>query len=719
MGSIPANYNYSEPLCADELEAYNALTQYAQTNSAIFPKTYKFDSQTGIASSLVARLRPCKYDVAKGTAVRFPADTYARAARPNLQFPKLSSAGAYVVKLFNSLLPLALEPATTLNDLYLETFKWVVPDGYFISHILDVNLPERMQINIYSSTEGFALVVRDDNDFEFQRFYAPQYSSFDFIANYAANISLPYQPADFYKYGDIFYDFDFCEFNNCAYPEKESYLMPSKSGDEYQFNVLPYQSNVLPYESVDVGLFDKDFNLVQKIGTATKGAGITCECNAESCAEIVLTYSIPLVDWAAYLTQLNQLQVQGLGTSVQFKIFEQDNLTPIYEIGQSFAPVVNLDETRIAEMLDGTDIIFEFDTIASAWKWTYTIENPECGKQYYILNQIRHSTQTPIVLWNSTLTGCPTIVNPPLQLESEVLIPSVKNDCYRFGLYKYERNIYGAEIEICSTNPPFPLSNTGVPYVFVISDNTQTTIKYIVVLPYNVITYEQVLQYFQLYFPNSKKESSTNCTVVGICAYNNTFAQNDLLFFGQYDFSTSTFTEIPLGAVASDICQSTQGNEINEIYSFSNLISLDNSDCFSTMVQFWAESNAIAQGFEYYNDWHQQVRLGINGGGQKPIITESTYRQSNGVTRRPSNKQDLSIDLHTDFLDLETQSALVDATRHPNLVVDGRNIFVNGDIEVATIQDFTTQSSFEDLAQVKFSALIQGYQPKNSTCINC
>jgi len=75
--------------------------------------------------------------------------------------------------------------------------------------------------------------------------------------------------------------------------------------------------------------------------------------------------------------------------------------------------------------------------------------------------------------------------------------------------------------------------------------------------------------------------------------------------------------------------------------------------------------------------------------------------------------------LHTDFIDFETQCALVDATRHPFFVWNNQNLFVNGDIEVATTQDFTTQSSFEDLAQVKFSALVQGFQPKNSTCINC
>jgi hypothetical protein len=155
------------------------------------------------------------------------------------------------------------------------------------------------------------------------------------------------------------------------------------------------------------------------------------------------------------------------------------------------------------------------------------------------------------------------------------------------------------------------------------------------------------------------------------------------------------------------------------LYSLSNIINIDASDCFSTMLEFWANSNSIAQGFEYFNEWKQRVRLGINGGGAKPVIEENLYRQSNGVHRRPQNKQDLSLDLHTDFIDPETQLALVDATRHPYLVWNNKSIFVKGDIDVATIQDFTTQSSFETLAQVKFSALLQGFQPKNSSCLTC
>ena len=155
------------------------------------------------------------------------------------------------------------------------------------------------------------------------------------------------------------------------------------------------------------------------------------------------------------------------------------------------------------------------------------------------------------------------------------------------------------------------------------------------------------------------------------------------------------------------------------LYSLSNIINIDKADCFSTILEFWADSNSIAQGMEYYNDWKQRVRIGLNGGGDKPIIEESLYRQSNGVHRRPQNKQDLSLDLHTDFFDLETQLAMTDATRHPYLIWEGKSIFVKGDIEVATTQDFTTQSSFETLSQMKFQALIQGFQPRNSSCLTC
>lgn len=183
-------------------------------------------------------------------------------------------------------------------------------------------------------------------------------------------------------------------------------------------------------------------------------------------------------------------------------------------------------------------------------------------------------------------------------------------------------------------------------------------------------------------------------------------------YIGDIDFNEIS----PLFTSAEQVCEcQTQ----YYLYSLSNIIKVDSADCFSRMIEFWGDNDTIAQGFEYISNWKQRIRIGLNGGGEKPVIEESLYRQSNGVHRRPQNKQDLSIDLHTDFFDLETQLAMTDATRHPYLVWNGQSIFVKGDLEVATIQDFTTQSSFETLSQMKFQALKQGFQPKNSSCLTC
>ena len=158
---------------------------------------------------------------------------------------------------------------------------------------------------------------------------------------------------------------------------------------------------------------------------------------------------------------------------------------------------------------------------------------------------------------------------------------------------------------------------------------------------------------------------------------------------------------------------------IAEIYSFSNALILDNSECFSTIWQFGTSMDSVVEGFEYYDGWIQQVRLPINGGGEKPKIEESIYRNSDGTYQRPSNYSDNTLDLHSDYVDVETRNALFAATRHPILIFNNQNIFVSGDLDVATVQDYSKQTSFRKLAQVKFSALIQGFQPENNVCIGC
>ena len=155
------------------------------------------------------------------------------------------------------------------------------------------------------------------------------------------------------------------------------------------------------------------------------------------------------------------------------------------------------------------------------------------------------------------------------------------------------------------------------------------------------------------------------------------------------------------------------------IFAFSNSLELNNQDCFSSMWQFGSSEDAIIEGFEYYSGWMQQLRLPINGAGQKPKIEESIYRNSDGTYQRPSNYSDLTLDLHSDYLDLETRNAVFSATRCPILIFEDQSIFVSGDLDVATVQDFSNKTSYRKLAQMKFSALIQGFQPDNNGCIGC
>lgn len=722
LGATATDYHYSEPLCEDERQAYRALISISETGSAIFPKTYQFDSVTGVASSLFPRLRPCQYDTNKGTAARFPADTYARAARPAIKFSGLSPIGKVCVGLWNRAIEIANTTGATITDIYNDSYSWSVPDGYTVYSVIDSVGIERLQIEIKPldyGGEGFTLVVIDDNGFKMQRFYAPIFSPFDFLANFPYSTSMPYQPDVFYMYGGIYYDFDFCEFQDCQFPQKEVYPMPVKSGDELQFNVLSYQSNVLPYDSVDIGLFDSNFNLIQKIGETSKLEDITCVNTEFKCShEFSKTISLSQFDLLLY----NIAQTLYFFNNKYLGIIKFELKNSNDEVIKNLQVAFQLDDQEITQAFyieKLQQIGIEVTMVGANVTFKYLAQNLPCDETYTFNEFVGFPIADELVMeFDEFECVCQTSTIIIEQQNAKTLIPALKNGCYRFGLYNFKQYFNGSEIEFADSY--FPIADNQYNVIVITDDATLTTVKYLILIPYKVNTIAEYVTYLNKVFPNSAIITNTGDILFKLCGYNSSFTSNDLFAFGTYDFNTSTFTYINIGATAAIPCFSGEEQEpINEIYSFSNPIDLDNYECFSSIVQFWADSNAIAEGFEYYDGWYQQVRLGINGGGKKPVITESTYRQSNGVTRRPQNKQDLSIDLHTDFLDFETQSALVDATRHSNFVVQGQNLFVNGEIEVATVQDFTTQTSFEDLAQVKFSALVQGYQPKNSTCVNC
>lgn len=153
------------------------------------------------------------------------------------------------------------------------------------------------------------------------------------------------------------------------------------------------------------------------------------------------------------------------------------------------------------------------------------------------------------------------------------------------------------------------------------------------------------------------------------------------------------------------------------LFATSQPLELNNFEDFTQMLEYGSAQDSIIEGFEYLNGWIQRIRVPLNGAGQTYSLEESIYRNSDGTFQKPQNSTDENISLHTDYLDLQTQRAMTSATRHPIFVLAHQNLSVQGDLEIATNQDYTTNQSFRKLQQMRFQAKNQGYQPNNNSCL--
>ena len=722
FGVVPSDFDYGTPLYDGERAAHDALLVNYNSGGAVFPSWYSFDSTTGVATSYIARFKNCKYDSALGRVVRVPADTKPRGVAIKKRSATQSVEGKYILALFDQLINAAVNGAS-YNDLSILRNSLVAPSGYIINYYFEISPSERQQINIYKpSGEGYALIIRESSGIKFQRFYAPSVLSvYDIIDNTDGNDPLPYPPNDGISYGGVWFDYEQIQFQDACSIPVENYPMPAKSGDQMQFNIESDSGNVLTDALVSIGLFDEEFNFVQRIGSAE-----TREYVCPECAQPIVftkTYAEDLLGWnnlrlsinaaisdpATYnfglyfgsgntkaQTLLQETPASVLTNDAQFKTYIEDLSTLDYLVSVELVP-------------SGDETYPNYGIV------TITTFALDCQIEPYDVQFGLSLIETPLEapFENTfTQTGGQNTITTSQNHFASITIPPVSSGCYRLGLYQFGYDISAVQTS-WAQQTWFPTFNNCIAII----DNLGN-VKWLITIPKGLANWAYFTEWLKANKPFGivDIDLTNNFLTYTVNPYIDMF--NWTMEIGLYDFNSGVF--YPQYTVDEQaMASSLYDQNINEIYSFSNLLNLDDSDCFSTILEFWGEDGSLAQGFEYFNNWKQRIRLGINGGGKKPIITESLYRQSNGVHKRPQNKQDLSVDLHTDFLDFETQSALVDATRHPYFVWNGQNLFVTGDIEVATNQDFTTQSSFEDLAQVKFSALVQGFQPKNSTCINC
>jgi hypothetical protein len=160
-----------------------------------------------------------------------------------------------------------------------------------------------------------------------------------------------------------------------------------------------------------------------------------------------------------------------------------------------------------------------------------------------------------------------------------------------------------------------------------------------------------------------------------------------------------------------------EGDNYSSLLAISQPLQLDNFEAFTQILEYGATENSVIEGFEYINGWLQKIRVPLNGAGQTANSEESIYRNSDGTFQKPENSTDEVIYLHTDYLDLQTQRAMISATKNPIFVLEGQNLSVQGDLEITNSQDFTQNTSYRKLQQMKFQALTQGYQPENNSCI--
>ena len=721
-----------------EAEVANSLTIAEQYGSAMFPLTYLYNPSTNIATSGLARGKNWTVNT-NGDPTRLPVNSQPLLNARRFTLPALTGDEKFIVTFLEKLINSSL-----VDDSYLsieaDYNSFVMPDGWTKSWDFDAGTYDRIQVSCTDSDSGnvFLIVGRNDAGWLWQRFVRIGGSTpaFDFLGYYSDTTPLPYNSssASSYLFFDEYYEFDFCDFTEGCYVSPEFYAMPAIPGDTWQFNVPMEEANLTGLTSVNVGIFQEDGGFLHQIGAAERNC-----CFEAYMPYVVVDGATPAFDdWVSFV------DTYLVSSPLQFFFSNQttnySGLSAGTETGDELGAIAATLPAGTVTTYDKQDFI---DAVA-ALSWPAGIEVTGdivnfSGSEVVLLRFCNYLASEYAAIQAKSLAGeLPVYLNyikalccEPTQFQASCTIPAVPTGCYRLGLYNIQEtggsntcqltfeyiidspeayvdeiNSYspkflafalydGAELsqiyteQIPSTEPPA----TGFDLAQIIDFANS--------IPGMVATYDEETAYL-----------TYNWTVTVPC--NQEFSFRNLIL------NTDDSILDLLFSTESQLC-SCEVVDLNaySLYSLSNIINVDASDCFSTMLEFWGNNNSIAQGFEYSNDWKQRVRLGINGGGAKPIIEENLYRQSNGVHKRPQNKQDLSVDLHTDFLDEETQLALVDATRHPYLVWSGKPIFVKGDIEVATIQDFTTQSSFETLSQVKFQALIQGFQPKNSSCLTC
>lgn len=162
------------------------------------------------------------------------------------------------------------------------------------------------------------------------------------------------------------------------------------------------------------------------------------------------------------------------------------------------------------------------------------------------------------------------------------------------------------------------------------------------------------------------------------------------------------------------------------VYEFTGQIEpLAISDIFSfkiqseesKMVEFSDENGAW--GIEYLQGQKQKYRLELFMGNPEQVITESSYRQSNGVHRLGQIALDKQLTVNTGWQPDKFHEAMFFATKHEKLIIDGKIYICVSEYTTETPLDNSSSEGYNELTIGQFKVVAQRFAPLKNQNFKC
>jgi hypothetical protein len=135
------------------------------------------------------------------------------------------------------------------------------------------------------------------------------------------------------------------------------------------------------------------------------------------------------------------------------------------------------------------------------------------------------------------------------------------------------------------------------------------------------------------------------------------------------------------------------------------------------MVEFSDENGAW--GIEYLQGQKQKYRLELFMGNPEQVITESSYRQSNGVHRLGQIALDKQLTVNTAWQPDKFHEAMFFATKHEKLIIDGKIYICVSEYTTETPLDNSSSEGYNELTIGQFKVVAQRFAPLKNQNFKC